>query len=161
VAREPRDLPEHAPQWPPRVGLRPKGKHPAELCGMVDVKIVQQSGEVAWPPVQCSVPVCSVQPAAASRLQGWHQTWDEWTTSRAASCLSLADKLEAMLEEAKTGGGPAKEKVSELTECYGELEEAQRELDELEVDGLEGVGEERMQTMQRGIQRFAALARFG
>ena len=35
VAREPRDLPENVSQWAPRVGLRAKGKHPAELPGMV------------------------------------------------------------------------------------------------------------------------------
>ena len=35
VAREHRELPENAAQWPPRLGLRAKGKHPAELPGMV------------------------------------------------------------------------------------------------------------------------------
>ena len=50
--------------------------------------------------------------------------------------------------------------MSELTECYGELEEKQRELEELEL-GEGGVGEERLANLQRGIQRCAALARFG
>jgi len=160
VAREPRDLEEHPTQWPPRSGLRPKGKHPAELPGMVDVKIVQQQGEVSWPPVLESVPVCSVSPAGASRLQGWHQTWDDFIQTRAAGCLSMADKIEAMLAEAKQGGGGGRDKVSELTECYGELEESQSELSEMDA-GVEGVGEERLANLQRGIQRFAALARFG
>ena len=35
VAREHRELPENASHWAPRVGLRAKGKHPAELPGMV------------------------------------------------------------------------------------------------------------------------------
>ena len=50
--------------------------------------------------------------------------------------------------------------MSELTEFYGELEEKQRELQELEL-GEAGVGEERLANLQRGIQRVAALARFG
>jgi len=48
--------------------------------------------------------------------------------------------------------------VSELTETYGRLEEAQRELLELQAEGL---SEERLASLQRGIQRYAALARFG
>ena len=43
VARTPRELPELPSQWAPRAGLRRKGKHPAELPGMVDVKVVQLS----------------------------------------------------------------------------------------------------------------------
>ena len=51
--------------------------------------------------------------------------------------------------------------VSELTAVYSTLEEAQRELDELEPDAPAGVDAERMASLQKGIQRFAALARFG
>ena len=50
--------------------------------------------------------------------------------------------------------------VSELTEAYGELEESQRELAELDC-GRATVDEARLGALQRGIQRFAALARFG
>ena len=129
---------------------------------MLDVKLVQQNGAVAWPPVECAVPVCAVRPASASRLQGWHSQWDAWTAARAEAVAALATKLEAMLAEAQRGegGASAKDRVSELTECYGELEEKTRELQELEL-GLDGVSEERLAHLQRGIQRFAALARFG
>ena len=41
---------------------------------------------------------------------------------------------------------------------YSELEERMRELAELEAPELD---DERVQALQRGIQRFAALARFG
>lgn len=162
VAREHRELPENASHWAPRVGLRAKGKHPAELPGMVDVKVLQQDGSVAWPQVECSVPVCAVQPASAARLQCWHKQWDAWTKGHTEAVGALADKMEALLKEAQQGKGEgnSKEKVSELTECYGELEEKQRELQELEL-GEAGVGEERLANLQRGIQRFAALARFG
>ena len=116
--------------------------------------------QVAWPPVECSVPVCAVQQASSSRLQCWHQQWGEWGDARNAVVGSLADKMETMLLEAQRCEGGRKEKVSELTECYGELEEKQRELLELDM-GFEGVGDERLANLQRGIQRFAALARFG
>lgn len=72
VARNPRDFPENAPQWPPRSHLRPKGKHPAELPGMVDVQIIQQDGAVLWPPHECSVPVCALAKADSSQLQAKH-----------------------------------------------------------------------------------------
>jgi len=160
VARQPRELPENPSQWAPRVGLRAKGKHPAELPGRIDVKVVQQEGGVVWPPVECAVPVCAVQLASACRLQAWHTQWETWTRARAEAVSELANKMEAVLNEAQQGKGPgsSKDKLSELTEYYGELEEKQRELQEL---GLDGVGEERLANLQRGIQRFAALARFG
>ncbi|KOO33972.1 hypothetical protein Ctob_012422 [Chrysochromulina tobinii] len=120
VTRAPTELPENAPLWPPMRGLRPKGKHPAELPGMIDLQVLQTHGQVAWPPTECSVPVCAITPAESSRLP--------------------------------------KEIVSTLTEMYGSLEERQREMADLE---LEGISEERLQALQRGIQRFAALARFG
>jgi hypothetical protein len=128
----------------------------------VDVKVLQQDGSVAWPQVECSVPVCAVQPASAARLQCWHKQWDAWTKGHTEAVGALADKMEALLKEAQQGKGEgnSKEKVSELTECYGELEEKQRELQELEL-GEAGVGEERLANLQRGSQRFAALARFG
>ena len=47
--------------------------------------------------------------------------------------------------------------MTELTALYGELEESQRELDDLEAPGI---GEDRLANLQRGIQRFAACARF-
>jgi len=162
VAREHRELPENPPLWPPRLGLRAKGKHPAELPGMVDVKVLQQDGSVAWPQVECSVPVCAVQPASASRLQCWHKQWDAWTKGHTDAVGALASKMEALLKEAQQGKGEgnSKDRLSELTECYGELEERQRALHELEL-GEAGVGEERLANLQRGIQRLAALARFG
>ena len=52
----------------------------------------------------------------------------------------------------------AKDKVSELTELHGRLEESHAELQEL---GQPGLADERRAELQRGIQRFAALARFG
>lgn len=55
-------------------------------------------------------------------------------------------------------GRTAKEVLSEITDFYGQLEESQRELQDLNQTGLEA---DRLQALQRGIQRFAALARFG
>lgn len=69
VSRSFSDLPENAPVFPPRSGLRPKGKHPAELPGLVDIEILQQDGAVLWPPHQCSVPVCAIRKADSARLQ--------------------------------------------------------------------------------------------
>lgn len=64
-----------------------------------------------------------------------------------------------MLEEGLKGDGRSpKEIVSELTELNGQLEDIQRELDELNKPG---VPEERLSNLKRGIQRFATLARFG
>ncbi|EOD17725.1 hypothetical protein EMIHUDRAFT_451293 [Emiliania huxleyi CCMP1516] len=126
VAREPRDLPEHPPQWAPAPGLRPKGKHPAELPGLVDVSIVQRGGAVVWPHHECSVPVCAITAADSARLRQWHAQWDAHLRARSAEAEGLA--------------------------------EAQRELLELQAEGL---SEERLASLQRGIQRYAALARFG
>jgi len=161
VAREPRDLPEHAPQWPARSGLRHKGKHPAELPGMVDVQLVHSDGQVQWPSVQCSVPVCALAAADSSRLREWHALWDSYVGERSTAAESAATAIEALLERTKTGdaGAPPKEVVRELTEAYGQLEETQREL--LELDDTRGLAAERLAGLQRGIQRFATLARFG
>ena len=81
VTREARDLPENAPQWPERSGLRPKGKHPAELPGMVDVEIIQQDGAVLWPPHQCCVPVCALTKTDSSRLQARVRAHAQLTTA--------------------------------------------------------------------------------
>ena len=45
VTRVPADLAENAPVWPAAPGLRHKGKHPAELPGMVDLQLLQQVRE--------------------------------------------------------------------------------------------------------------------
>ena len=159
VAREPRELPEHAVQNPPMEGLCAKGKHPMELPGMLDLKIVEGNGSVAWPPELVSVPVCAVSKADGKRLQAWHARWDAWVGERRAAAGAQLQKLEQMLDEAQQGkgsGGPAK--VSELTACYSHLEETHRELIEMDVSIDE---EERLSTLQRGIQRYAATARFG
>jgi len=182
VTRVPADLAENAPVWPAAPGLRHKGKHPAELPGMVDLQLLQQDGEVSWPPGECSVPVCAIKPADTSRLAQWHAQWDGFVAERQVAAESLASRIEELLAQgrqagpgassaaaANTDGGAnsggaaanppsAKEIVSELTETYGRLEERQREMAELEA---EGIADERLQTLQRGIQRFAALARFG
>jgi len=159
VTRTPQDLPENAPAWPAQPGLRPKGKHPAELPGMVDVALMQRAGEVVWPPLECSVPVCALTAADSTRLRQWHEQWDAFVKERQLHAESLACRLEQLLDQGKAGGGSAsaKEVVSELTETYGRLEERQREIAELEADGVD---DERLQTLQRNIQRFAALARF-
>jgi len=156
VATEPRDLPEHAPQWGAHPALRAKGKHPAELPGMADVKLVQRDGAVLWPPHECSVPVCALQPAAASRLGSWHATWDAWLEAKAAAAGVQLDSLEMSLAAAATAGGGPKV-AAELSALYSELEEAQRELAEAGAQPLDDV---RFTALQRGIQRFAALARF-
>jgi len=185
VTRAPTELPENAPLWPPMRGLRPKGKHPAELPGMIDLQVLQTHGQVAWPPTECSVPVCAITPAESSRLREWHAMWDAFVDEKRAAAAALADRIEELLARglkpraalsaapaaADAAGAPtgadaenappaisAKEIVSTLTEMYGSLEERQREMADLE---LEGISEERLQALQRGIQRFAALARFG
>ena len=159
VATTPRDLPENASQFPPRPGLRPKGKHPAELPGLVDIEMIQQDGEVLWPPHQCSVPVCALRKADSARLQAWYAQWDFYVAGRGKNAESLAERIEAVLEEGVKGGDrSAKEIVSDLTGLYGQLEELQREMGELQQPGI---APDRMSTLQRGIQRFAALARFG
>jgi hypothetical protein len=184
VTRVPTELPENAPLWPPMRGLRPKGKHPAELPGMIDLQVLQTHGQVAWPPTECSVPVCAITPAESSRLREWHAMWDAFVHEKRAAAAALADRIEELLARglkpraalsaapaADAAGAPtgadaenappaisAKEIVSTLTEMYGSLEERQREMADLE---LEGISEERLQALQRGIQRFAALARFG
>eukprot|EP00965_Chrysotila_dentata_P167174 5520388-Pleurochrysis_carterae.AAC.2 len=155
VARTPRDLPAHEPQYAPRAGLRPKGKHPAELPGMADVKLLQEHGGVVWPHAMCSVPVCALQLADSARLQMWHMQWDEWVEGRAQGVRSLVETIEARLSDASTGGTA---KVSELSSLYATLEEQNRELGEINV---EAVGAERLAALQKGIQRFAALARYG
>ena len=159
VATTPRDLPDNASQFPPRSGLRPKGKHPAELPGLVDIEIIQQDGAVLWPPHQCSVPVCALRTADSSRLQAWYTQWDSHVAGRGKGATTLAERIEAVLEDGMKGGDrSAKEIVSDLTGLYGELEELQRELADLQQPG---VTPDRMSNLQRGIQRFAALARFG
>ena len=195
VTRAPTEMPENAPLWPPMRGLRPKGKHPAELPGMIDLQVLQTHGQVAWPPTECSVPVCAITPAESSRLREWHAMWDNFVNEKRAAAGALADRIEELLARglkpraapaaadaavAPTGADAenappaisakeivsenappaisAKEIVSTLTEMYGSLEERQREMGDLEV---EGIGEERLQAIKRGIQRFAALARFG
>ena len=57
-----------------------------------------------------------------------------------------------------SGGKEPKEVVSELTDMLGQLEDGQRDLLELDQPGID---EDRLQALQRGIQRYAALARFG
>ena len=160
VAREPRDLPEHTPVWPALPGLRHKGKHPAELPGMVDVQVLHRDGSVQWPHEECSVPVCALKAADSARLREWHATWDGYVRERTDAANESAKHIESLLEANRSGGAPtnAKEVVRELTEAYGQLEEKQRELLELDTPGVDA---ERLQTLQRGIQRFAALARFG
>jgi len=159
VACNPRDLPENAPQFPLRSGLRAKGKHPAELPGVVDIEILQQDGAVLWPPHQCSIPVCALRKADSARLQAWHAQWDSYVTGRGKGAHALVERMEQVLEEGLNGSGRMpKEIVSQLTELYGELEEIQRELHDLKQPG---VAEEQVNNLQRRIQRFAALARFG
>ena len=77
--------------------------------------MLQQDGRVAWPQVECSVPVCAVQPASASRLQCWHAQWDLWTKGHTEAVGLLADKIEALLKEAQQGKGEgsSKGKVAE------------------------------------------------
>ena len=156
VARTPRELPELPSQWAPRAGLRRKGKHPAELPGMVDVKVVQSRGQVAWPQDECAAPVCALSTAEGARLQAWHAQWDAFVGEKTAAAASLADRIDQLLKGGGGGGGGAAA-VTELTALYGELEESQRELDDLEAPGI---GEDRLANLQRGIQRFAACARF-
>jgi len=156
VTRTPRDLPENAPQWPPRQGLRAKGKHPAELPGMVDVKLVQLDGAVAWKPLQCSVPVCALTPADSARLQLWHAQWDSWTAQQQRAAHDLVHKIETMLSEVQASGC-GKATVAELSYFYGQLEESNRELIEMHADEVEP---SRLAALQKGIQRFAALARY-
>ena len=162
VAREPRDLPECAPVYAPLPGLRHKGKHPAELPGMVDLSVLCVEGVVTWPPREVSVPVCAITPADSSRLQRWHALWDVHVKERVDGAHEIAKHIEGMLETNKgagaTGERPAKEILRELTEAYGRLEERNAQLIELESPGID---DERLTSMQRGIQRFATLARFG
>ena len=160
VAREPRDLPPNEPQWDACSGLRPKGKHPAELPGMIDLEVVQQGGRVLWPPKQMSVPVCALKPADSGRLREWHASWDGFVRKRSDAADTLAERIEGLLAKGANGTRSPKEVVTELTAAYGELEECQREL--LELDGgATPLDDERLGALQRGIQRFAALARFG
>jgi len=79
---------------------------------------------------------------------------------RVEAAQTLAEQIEALLKSGSqpADGRSAKEIVSELTEKYGRLEEQQHELTEFDAIGLD---EERLVTLQKGIQRFAALARFG
>ena len=105
VAREPRDLPEHPPQWAPAPGLRPKGKHPAELPGLVDVSIVQRGGAVVWPHHECSVPVCAITAADSARLRQWHAQWDAHLRARSAEAEGLAVQIEELLARSKAAGG--------------------------------------------------------
>lgn len=156
VATEPRDLPEHAPRWAARADLRAKGKHPAELPGMADVKVVQRDGAVVWPHEECAVPVCAIQAAAASRLGSWHAQWDRWLKGKTGAAEEMLALIESRLAKTtKAGGGPSG--VSDLAMLYSSLEEIQHELTEA---GAEPLDEERRTAVQRGIQRFAALARF-
>ena len=157
VAREPRDLPDNLAMYPCYPGLRHKGKHPAELPGMVDVQLMHMENEVAWPPHEASVPVCSLTQADSSRLRDWYATWDAYVKERADGCNEAAKKIESLLQ-AGAGNGSAKEVVRELTEAYTKLEERNRELIELDDSGLDA---ERLEKLQKGIQRFATLARFG
>lgn len=91
--------------------------------------------------------------------RAWHAQWDSHIRSRGKAAHALAERIEQVLEEGIKGDGrSAKQIVTELTDLYGQLEETQRELDELKQPG---VAEERLSNLQRGIQRFAALARFG
>ena len=82
---------------------------------------------------------------------------------RSKAAHSLAEKIETVLKEAlssPSGSGAPKEPkqvVSELTAMLGELEDSQRDLLELQQPGVD---EDRLQALQRGIQRYAALARF-
>ena len=158
VAREPRDLPEHAPMWPCLPGLRHKGKHPAELPGLVDLQLLQRDGCVSWPPHECAVPVCALTVADSSRLHEWHTQWDAYVKERSDAAHEAAKHIDKLLHEGKSAEASPKEVVRELTEAYSSLEERQREL--LEMDAT-GVDAERLAALQRGIQRFATLARFG
>jgi len=98
--------------------------------------------------------------ADGARLHAWHAQWDSHVTARGKEAHTLAERIEQKLEEGLKGssGLSAKEIVSSLTELYGELEDKQRELTDLSQPGVD---EERLSSLQRGIQRFAALARFG
>ena len=62
VSTTPRDLPENLAVWPSRSGLFQKGKHPAELPGMVDVQLLQQEGQVRAVPRCDGVPLCDGAP---------------------------------------------------------------------------------------------------
>ena len=75
-----------------------------------------------------------------------------------ASLCSLRGAWQVLAQGLSDQGRTAKEIVSELTDFYGQLEDIQRELQDLHHPGLEA---DRLQALQRGIQRFAALARFG
>lgn len=107
------------------------------------------------------MPVCALTAAESGKLREWYTQWDSFVRERSEAASALAGRIEKLLEGSKTAGasgGSAKEVVSELTELYGELEESQRELTELDAPTLD---DERLASLQRGIQRFAALARFG
>ena len=52
--------------YPCYPGLRHKGKHPAELHGMIDLQVLEKDGGVLWPPLECSVPVCAITAADSS-----------------------------------------------------------------------------------------------
>ena len=99
--------------------------------------MLQQDGSVAWPQVECSVPVCAVQPASAARLQCWHKQWDAWTKGHTEAVGALADKMEALLKEAQQGKGEgnSKEKVSELTSEVNETKG--KTLEEIEAEFAE------------------------
>ena len=124
---------------------------------MVDVQLMHMENEVAWPPHEASVPVCSLTQADSSRLRDWYATWDAYVKERADGCNEAAKKIESLLQ-AGAGNGSAKEVVRELTEAYTKLEERNRELIELDDSGLDA---ERLEKLQKGIQRFATLTRFG
>lgn len=66
--------------------------------------------------------------------------------------------MQVLSQGLANAGGNAKEVVSKLTDLYTQLEDIQRELHEVKHPGLRA---DRLQMLQRGIQRFAALARFG
>ena len=131
---------------------------------MVDLQVLRKDGRVHWPARECSVPVCALKPCDSATLRDWHAMWDAFVDEKAEAADGIAVQIEGLLEAGKQNGKgaaapSAKEVVRELTEAYGRLEERQREL--LELDELRGLDEERLAALQRGIQRFATLARFG
>ena len=80
--------------------------------------MLQQDGSVAWPQVECSVPVCAVQPASAARLQCWHKQWDAWTKGHTEAVGALADKMEALLKEAQQGKGEGNSKGNDIKRSW-------------------------------------------
>jgi len=119
-----------------RSGTRglPSGSRQADACGAM-----------TWGLMSIRVPQCPSPPTSSSAH-----------ASRAQVAYALVEKMEGMLSEAH-GKGCSKVSVAELSHHYGQLEESNRELEELDVDAVNAC---RLSALQKGIQRFAALARY-